>query len=128
MSVNLNKALTIAGAAAALIVSAGSIIGGINWYVNTKYVPRTELEAHYVNLQQNNEVILSVLKSIGTSFYDSTIIDLDTAIVALEELEDPTLEQSQQLDTLKLILSKLNRERNILENMSFEKIDIGPVD
>ena len=120
---NWNKILTIGGSVAGLVVSVATIIGGISYYVNQQYIPRNELMGYYSTLHQNNEVILNVMKTIGTSFYEATILDVDTAIQTLEDQGNLTADQQQHLELLKLIKASLVRDKNVLENMELPGID-----
>lgn len=122
---NWNKFFTIGGSIAGLIVSMATIIGGVSYYVNQQYVPRNELMGYYSTLYQNNEVILNVMKTIGTSFYDATILDVETAIETLNSEEHLNAEQHQQLELLKLIKSRLIRDKDILENMKLPGINVS---
>jgi len=120
---NWNKFITIGGSIAGLIISIATIIGGLSYYVNQQYVPRNELMSYYSTLHQNNVVILTVMKTIGTSFYDATILDVDTAIGTLENEELLTAENQQHLELLKLIKIRLERDKTILESMELPGID-----
>lgn len=120
---NWHKIITVSSVVAGLIVSVGTIIGGISYYINQQYVPRSELTSYYSTLNQNNQVILGVLKQVGGSFYSATLLEMDTAIDDLESKPTLTFEQRQHLEVLKLIRDRLERDKNILQNIELLEIE-----
>lgn len=116
--------LKLVGAALAGLISAGTIFGGLSYYVNHKYVPRVEINAYYLGLQLNNKVILEVLQTVGSSFYASTILEVESAIEAYEDISPLTFDQRQQLDLLKKMREDLVRDKKLLENMELDTVDL----